>query len=320
MVSAFLFALCSVTVPLPFDDLLREELINQVHVVRLKLFDRRDIVALAVKVIRVESLYGLEHSVVFLAHKLTIGALSVPRIKRVIANHGESLIRQSRLILNHVIEIFVVAPAEHDVVKAAPGRVYAELGVVDGILGIGVGLKSLGQNDALIESTANRESVSNYIPLTLGLKLGKEKHQLTQVMDETGQLHPTRLAVAANSLRRLEEMLNLREGGIGVGLIDQSVELLDSLPDGHFRSNSGSAVETVASSQVISYSLLLVLLSIEVLDAIAGVFVLTELRLVLLAVKLGLGVVFDAVHIIDGIGQALKDLAVMGGRCKFDDG
>lgn len=320
MVSAFLFALCSVTVPLPFDDLLREELINQVHVVRLKLFDRRDIVALAVKVIRVESLYGLEHSVVFLAHKLTIGALSVPRIKRVIANHGESLIRQSRLILNHVIEIFVVAPAEHDVVKAAPGRVYAELGVVDGILAIGVGLKSLGQNDALIESTANRESVSNYIPLTLGLKLGKEKHQLTQVMDETGQLHPTRLAVAANSLRRLEEMLNLREGGIGVGLIDQSVELLDSLPDGHFWSNSGSAVETVASSQVISYSLLLVLLSIEVLDAIAGVFILTELRLVLLAVKLGLGVVFDAVHIIDGIGQALKDLAVMGGRWKFDDG
>ena len=46
------------------------------------------------------------------------------------------------------------------------------------------------------------------IPLTLG---AKEVEELAEIVNEARDLHPLRLAVPSDGLRRLQEVLNLRE-------------------------------------------------------------------------------------------------------------
>lgn len=236
-----------------------------------------------------------------------------------VADHGKGLIGEGGLVLDDVVEVLVVSPREHDVIKTTVGRVDAELGVEVGVDSIRVSLgKALRVDDLVRESTTNGESVANNVPLSLSLELGKEKHQLAKVMDEASELHPSRLAIAANSLSRLEKMLDLGEGGVRVGLVNESVELLHSLPDGHLRARARGVVEAVAGSKVVSNSLLVVLFPVEVLDAVGSIGVLAEGVLVLLLVELGGFIVLDHVDIVDLVGENLESLAIMAGEVVND--
>ncbi len=70
-------------------------------------------------------------------------------------------------------------------------------------------------------------------------------------------------------------MLDLGQACIGIGFIDQSVELFHSFPDGHLVPLLES--EVVSHFQVIGDGLLGVLLFVEGLDPVTGVLVLPEL-------------------------------------------
>ncbi|KAH0294509.1 DUF706-domain-containing protein, partial [Aureobasidium sp. EXF-3399] len=104
-------------------------------------------------------------------------------------------------------------------------------------------------------------------------------------------------------------------------IVDQTcVKSLHSLPDAHL--GTSLAVETVTGSQIVSNRLLLMLLSVEILDAVTGVFVVAELRLVLFGVEfggfvnvlffLGGGAIlyfqsgFEDVDVVDVVGGCLK--------------
>lgn len=320
---------------LPLENLRGEVLVDKLHVVGLQLLHTGNAIALAVKVIRVEGLDSAEHILVMVIHELVVRTGVVPGVERVVADHSERLSRQDRLLLGNVVEVLIVTPREHDIVQSAARRVDTELGAVDGVVIVRVVLEGLGAvDDAVIETKTDGESVTNDIPLALCVE---EVEQLAQVVDEAGQLHPAGLAVAADSFCGLEEVLDLGEAGVWVGLVDEGVEFLHGFPDGHL--GAGLGVEHVAGFEVVGHCLLGVLLLVEVLDAVTGVFVLAELGLVLVLVELGLFVetlllfllfllsgllllqgVLEDVDIVDGVGQVLEGVAVPLGEDGSDGG
>ena len=110
-------------------------------------------------------------------------------------------------------------------------------------------------------------------------------------------------------------MFDLGQRGIRVGFVDEGIEFLHSFPNGH--AGSGFELEIIAGFQIVGDSLLLVLLAIEVLYSVAGCFVLSELSLVFLGVKLGFLVhgflgslsfdlVLEDVDGVDVVGKGLE--------------
>ena len=189
-----------------------------------------------------------------------------------------------------MVQVLVVAPAQHNVVHTAAGAVDAVFSAINRIGRVRVAGKSVRVDDGAVEGAADGEGVAHDVPLALGVE---EEEQLAEIVDQARELEPAGLAVATDGLGRLEEVLDLGEGGVRVGFVDEGVELLQGLPDGHF--GAGSVFEVVARLKVVGYRLLLVLLTVEVLDAVAGVFVLPKLGLVLFGVELGflVNVFFD---------------------------
>ena len=298
-------------------------------ITHLELLNSGSIIVLAVEIVGVESLDSLQHLMVLLAHEFAVSSLVVPGVEGVVSDHGKTLVRESGLLLDDVVEVLIVSPAEHDIVHANTGLVDTELGAVYGVVIVRVALEGVGVDDAMIEGQANRKGIANDIPLALGIV---EVEELAKVVDETSQLHPARTAISSHSLSSLEQVLDLAELGIGVTLINEGVELLNGLPDGHLLSLAGSRVESQASLEVVGHGLLLMLLLVEGLDSVAGLIVLSELGLVLVGVELGIsvevvggtvrksflellgGVDLENVHGVNGIGGFLESLAVLVSR------
>lgn len=146
----------------------------------------------------------------------------------------------------------------------------------------------------------------------------EEEEEFAKVVDETRELHPSRLAVSADGLGGLEEVLDLAELGVWVRLVDEGVELLHGLPDGHL--GSGLGVEIVAGLEVVGDCVLGVLFLVEVLYSVAGVLVLPELGLVLFGVEFGrighlllvglLGLVLEDVDVFNLIDHLLEGQAI----------
>ena len=250
-------------------------------------------------------------------HQLVVRPGVVPGVKRVVTDHSQRLGRQDGLLLADVVEVLIVAPGEHDVVQATARRVDTVLGAVDLVVVVRVILEGLGAvDDTVVESQSDGEGITHDIPLAAGTE---EVQQLAQVVDETGQLHPARLAIAADGLCGLQEVLDLRKTGVRVRLVDEGVELLHGFPDGHL--GAGLGVEVVAGLEVVGHGLLGVLLLVEVLDPVTGVFVLAELGLVLALVELRFFVqaffgvlllqgVLEDVDIVDGVRCFLEGVAI----------
>lgn len=84
----------------------REEPRDKLLVVRPELGRLWRVVRLGVQVIRVERLDRLEVLVVVGVHEVAVGALAVPWIERVEAEHGECFARESALVLADVVHVF----------------------------------------------------------------------------------------------------------------------------------------------------------------------------------------------------------------------
>lgn len=194
---------------LPLDLLvLANVFINDAKVVLLKVLNLGDIIRLAVQIVRVERPNSLQHLVVLLIHHPSIRVLLMPGVERVVADHSQTLIRDSRLVLHDVVEVLVVAPGQHDVVHTAAGHVDAVLSAVDLVVVVGVALEGVGVDDALVEGATDGECVADDVPLALGIV---EEEKLAQVVDQTDELEPAGLAVAANGFCGLEKVVDLGE-------------------------------------------------------------------------------------------------------------
>src|ERR1700746_4044945 len=90
-----------------------------------------------------------------------------------------------------------------------------------------VGLEILGEDDLIGPGTADRKSVADYSPLRLAI----EAKTFSQGVDETGGDHPAGRAVAANGFRGLQQVLSLGEVGVGIAVINESVEIIRCFPD-----------------------------------------------------------------------------------------
>lgn len=254
-------------------------------------------------------------------HQLMVSTSRMPRVERVVADHGEGFRRESRLVLDDVVEVLIMSPGEHDIIQTAVRAVDAELRAVDLVPVVRVILKGLGAVDnAVVKGTAHGEGIADNIPLATGVE---EEEQFAEIVDQARELHPARLAVTPDGLGGLEEVVDLREGSVRVRLVDERVEFLHGFPDGHVR--AGLGVVVLAGFEVVGDCLLGVLFLVEVLDAVACVFVLSELRLVFGLVELGffvqvffIQVVFEHVHAVDGVGYVLEGLAVSCGvECRW---
>lgn len=206
---------------LPLDDLLGEELVNELQVVRLELLDVWPLITLAVKVVWIELLHSLEHLVVLFVHELPVSTLLMPWVKAVVPNHSKSLIGEGGLIFDDVVQVLIMAPRDHDVVKTAARCVDAFFGAVDGIVDVRVRSKRLvAVDDSVIEGTANGESVAHDIPLTFGIK---EEQKFAEIVDKARQLHPSWTPITTHGFCGLKQMLDLTKVGVGVRLINEGV-------------------------------------------------------------------------------------------------
>lgn len=276
----------------------------------LQLLSTGRCIALAVQVVRVEREHCLEHVFVFFVHQFMVGTFSVPGIERVVSNHRQALSRECGLVLDNVIEVFVVSPGEHNIIQADSGGINAKLCLVNIVVVVFIVLERIfSKNDSIVERTADREGVSNDIPLPT---CTEEEQKFAEVMDEANQLHPARLPIFSQSLRSLEEMSQLGLLSVRVTFVHECIQLLKRFPDRHF--GSRLTVEVLPCLQVESCSLESMLLSIERLHTVAcivelpkcgGIFVLVELRLLVDVVIVSLAP-FVGVDMVDIVRDSTK--------------
>src|SRR3984957_8552267 len=153
----------------------------------LQLLGLRYIITLAIQVIRIKRLDSLKHLLVMAGHQNTIGAFRVPWIERVIPNHSQSLCRERALLLDDVVQILIMSPAQHDIVESTARAIDAILGAVDFIVIICIVSKGLvAVDDGIVKGATHRKGVANNVPLTLGVE---EVEQLAKIVYEACQLH-----------------------------------------------------------------------------------------------------------------------------------
>jgi hypothetical protein len=122
-----------------------------------------------------------------------------------------------------------MTPAEDDVVQPAARLVDPVLRHQLRVRVVRIRRERLRVDDLVAEAAANDERVADDVPLSLR---AEEDEELAEVVHEPGDLHPVRLAVAPERLRRLEEVLELPDGCVWVGRVDECVELFERGPDG----------------------------------------------------------------------------------------
>ena len=108
---------------------------------------------------------------------------------------------------------------------------------------VGIVLEELGVDDLVGEGAADRERVADDRPLRLAV----EAQNLAEVVDQAGDDEPARLVRAADRLGRLQRVLDLREVGVRIAVVDERVQEVERLPDGHRA--CGSATGTPPSSR-----------------------------------------------------------------------
>ncbi len=185
---------------LPFDDLVGEKLVDELEVVWLRrgldsedilrgvtcaylhFLNTGNIIALAVEIIRIECLDCLQHSMIMLIHQLVVSTSRMPWIEGMVSDHGEGLGWQSGLVFDDVVEIFIVAPGEHYIIQPATRCIDSKFGAVDWVVIVRVALKSIWVDNTPIESTTDREGITDNIPLTLSTV---EEKKLAKIVDQT---------------------------------------------------------------------------------------------------------------------------------------
>ena len=151
----------------------------------------------------------------------------VPGIERVEAQHVERFVAE--VGLHDFGDVAVVAEGHVHVFEAAVGLVDAVERLILGHELIGVFCEVLGEDDVGGPGAADGEGVSDDAPLWFAV----ETKTLAEVVEmKLGEDHPARLTVTTHGFGGLQEMLDLREVGVGVAVVDEGVEELGCLPDG----------------------------------------------------------------------------------------
>ena len=143
-----------------------------------------------------------------------------------------------------------------------------------GDLAVGIVPEELGEDDLVGVAAADRERVADDRPL----RLAEEAEDLAQVVDQPGQDEPAGMAVGADRLGGLHQVLDLRQLGIGVAVVDQGVEELHRLPDPHHPMVLGQVLPLLRPDEV--ERLIAVIQPVELADGRADVRpVIAERRL-----------------------------------------
>mmetsp|Transcript_12663 Transcript_12663/g.39844 ORF Transcript_12663/g.39844 Transcript_12663/m.39844 type:complete len:264 (+) Transcript_12663:1665-2456(+) len=149
------------------------------------------------------------------------------------ADHGEARRGQRAAVLaQHLVHILVVTPRHDELVHAARGLVNAVLRRVDRVLRVRVELHLLGKDDLVGERAAERERVADRRPL----RLAPERDDFADIVQEADQVEPIVLLarpVLADALGRLEVVDRVGQRRVGVGIVNEPVEQLDRIEDGH---------------------------------------------------------------------------------------
>src|SRR5215467_9666780 len=192
------------------------------------------------------------------------------RVKRVVAQHVERFFRQ--IALGDLINIFVVAKREMDVVEAAVRFIDAVLGLIASDFAVGVGREKFRENDFAGIGTAHWKRIAHYSPLRLAVKT----QHLAEVVHEAGEYEPARMAVFADRFGGLQQMLYLRQVGVGIALVHQRVQILGHFPNALFPARQAAIFRFFLQHEIIS--LLGVVFPVELGDAGVGSgFVVTKL-------------------------------------------
>jgi hypothetical protein len=94
-----------------------------------------------------------------------------------------------------------MAPGEHHVIHTAARLVDGILCAVYWVSIVGIVDEGVQVDDALVEGAANGKGVADNVPLALG---AVEEEELAEVMNESGQLHPSRFSIAADGFCGLQ--------------------------------------------------------------------------------------------------------------------
>src|SRR5947199_6535750 len=160
---------------------------------------------LRVEVVWIEIAHPLEHCFILFVHQVRVFPLTMRRIKGMIANHVERF--GWKIILYDVIEIFVVTPGKMHLIKTAPVRVDTCARLVAAFGVVGIFGKELVEDDFIRPAAADRKRIADHRPLWLA----KEAKNLPQVVNQSCKNEPAGMAILANLLRGLQEMLQLRK-------------------------------------------------------------------------------------------------------------
>ena len=117
-----------------------------------------------------------------------------------------------------------------------------------GALRIRIGGEEFAVDDLRRIGTAGRKRVADHRPL----RLAEEAQHLAQVVDEAGQHHPVRLPVRAHRLRRLQQVVDLRQRDVRVGIVDQRVEVVERLPPRHFAAVEAQVVGLLRDDEIVA--------------------------------------------------------------------
>src|SRR5439155_2489008 len=94
---------------------------------------------------------------------------------------------------------------------------------------IGIIGKKVVEDDAIRPGAAYWKSVAHHSPLWFAVKA----KDFSQVMNESGQNEPVWMAIVADLLGSLQQMVELGKVGIGIAVIHQRVEIFQRFPDAH---------------------------------------------------------------------------------------
>lgn len=166
-----------------------------------------------------------------------------------------------RLPLADMVKILIMSPANQHILQPAPLFIYPAFRLQLFVPRILIVLETLGQHNLVAPLAPHHKRIAHHIPLAL---CPKETEQLAQIMDQPRHLHPLGLAVPPYGLGSLQEVLDLPDGRVGVGLVDEGVEHLHGFPDRH--AGVGRGEEALARGEVEGeglFGVLFLMISIE---------------------------------------------------------
>ena len=114
---------------------------------------------------------------------------------------GGSVITKRERRYGHFSTHLIMTPTQQNVVQSTVWLVNTILGRVHGIPRVWVVLERVWVNDLVRELAPDDKSISDHVPLALR---SKEEQKFSQVVNQSGYLHPFRFAVASHGLGGLQ--------------------------------------------------------------------------------------------------------------------